>query len=340
MVNCESGQRTKVGAPLLRPPRAGARRHLLLARGPARLGCAGIPWLLDGLFRRAFGPAGRRASRAGDRLLLQLLPDRVAKALPAAWDFASPAAALQARQESAVAALRRYGVVDDQGVRTAAELAAKAARSAPFDGRPLFAANLAAAVAGGTARQTVACGHVAAGTPWRRACSRLGVIGYHRPRVQRAARRGGPGAAADDHAQSRLRRRAVEPLPGSAGAARDAMDGDGCTQPTPDATSNSASRTPPTCLRCRHLMGWPTTTWRHCFAHSPRSPGWWSPRRCPLRDSDGAGPRRPRGRQRALVLGRRPRTVKPPRACANAGPPRLSRRGLGAPPACGGARSR
>lgn len=70
-------------------------------------------------------------------------PHRVAKALPAVWDVASPAAALRARQESAVAALRRYGVGDDDDVATAADLSAKAARSAAMDGRPLFAANAA-----------------------------------------------------------------------------------------------------------------------------------------------------------------------------------------------------
>ena len=42
-----------------------------------------------------------------------------------------------------MAALRRYGVGDDDDLGTAAELAAKAARSAALDGRPLFAANLA-----------------------------------------------------------------------------------------------------------------------------------------------------------------------------------------------------
>jgi hypothetical protein len=41
-----------------------------------------------------------------------------------------------------VAALRRYGVTDDEAA-AAAELAEKAARGAPLDGRPLFAANLA-----------------------------------------------------------------------------------------------------------------------------------------------------------------------------------------------------
>ncbi len=70
-------------------------------------------------------------------------PQRVAKALPAAWEIASPADALKARNASAEAALRRYGVDDSDDVRVAADLAAKAARSAAVDGRPLFAANLA-----------------------------------------------------------------------------------------------------------------------------------------------------------------------------------------------------
>jgi hypothetical protein len=69
--------------------------------------------------------------------------ERVAKALPAAWDIATPADALRVRQESAVAALRRYGVGEGDDVGAAADLAAKAARSAPLDARPLFAANLA-----------------------------------------------------------------------------------------------------------------------------------------------------------------------------------------------------
>ncbi|PXX08373.1 hypothetical protein C8E89_10837 [Mycolicibacterium moriokaense] len=67
-------------------------------------------------------------------------PERVAKALPAAWDIASPTDALLVRQDSAVAALRRYGVTDDDA-SAAAELAEKATRSAPLDGRPLYAAN-------------------------------------------------------------------------------------------------------------------------------------------------------------------------------------------------------
>jgi hypothetical protein len=70
-------------------------------------------------------------------------PERVARALPAAFEYADPEAVLRARSASAVAALRRYGIDDNDEVRRAADLAAKAARAAPIDGRPLFAANAA-----------------------------------------------------------------------------------------------------------------------------------------------------------------------------------------------------
>ncbi|MED5814559.1 hypothetical protein VST63_19555 [Mycolicibacterium sp. 050232] len=69
--------------------------------------------------------------------------ERVAKALPAVWDTASPATLLQVRSDSAVAALRRSGVIDSEDTRLAAELTAKAARTAPLEGRPLYAANRA-----------------------------------------------------------------------------------------------------------------------------------------------------------------------------------------------------
>jgi DNA-binding MarR family transcriptional regulator len=70
-------------------------------------------------------------------------PERVARALAAAWQIAGPEAALGARQDAAVAVLRRYGLAADENVCVAAELAGRAARGAPLDGRPLFAANLA-----------------------------------------------------------------------------------------------------------------------------------------------------------------------------------------------------
>lgn len=107
---------------------------------------------LDGLGYRGFwmgymaarsAPLGQVPADVVAAVFYNFTAARVAKALPAAWDIAGPAAALAARLDSAVAALRRSGVVDDDATRTAADLAAKAARTAPLDGRPLYAANRA-----------------------------------------------------------------------------------------------------------------------------------------------------------------------------------------------------
>jgi hypothetical protein len=107
---------------------------------------------LDGLGYRGFwmgyfaarsAPLGIVPTDVVTAIFYNFAPERVAKALPTAWQIAGPDAALRARQESAVAALRRYGITADESVRTATKLAGKAARQAPFDGRPLFAANLA-----------------------------------------------------------------------------------------------------------------------------------------------------------------------------------------------------
>lgn len=107
---------------------------------------------LDGLGYRGFwmgyfaarsAPLGMVPREVVTAVFYNFAPERVAKALPAAWQIAGPDAALRARQDSAVAALRRYGLEATENVRVAAELAAKAARAAPLDGRPLFAANLA-----------------------------------------------------------------------------------------------------------------------------------------------------------------------------------------------------
>jgi hypothetical protein len=107
---------------------------------------------LDGLGYRGFwmgyfaarsAPLGIVPTEVVTAIFYNFAPERVAKALPTAWQIAGPEAALRARRESAVAALRRYGITADENVRAATKLAGKAARQAPFDGRPLFAANLA-----------------------------------------------------------------------------------------------------------------------------------------------------------------------------------------------------
>jgi len=69
----------------------------------------------------------------------------VSRAIPDAWTFAPPHAALDARQRGAMAALQRaFGRKDfADAVETAAVLARAAAESAPMEGRALFAANRA-----------------------------------------------------------------------------------------------------------------------------------------------------------------------------------------------------
>ncbi len=96
-----------------------------------------------GYFAARSAPLGIAPPELVTAVFYNFSPQRVAKALPTAWQIAGPEAALRARQNSAVAALRRYGLKEDENVSAAAELAGKAARQAAVDGRPLFAANRA-----------------------------------------------------------------------------------------------------------------------------------------------------------------------------------------------------
>jgi hypothetical protein len=68
---------------------------------------------------------------------------QVARAIPDAWTFAPPGAALPARQQGAVDALQRAFAGEDlsDAVETAAALARATVVCAPMEGRPLFAAN-------------------------------------------------------------------------------------------------------------------------------------------------------------------------------------------------------
>lgn len=96
----------------------------------------------QGYFAARSAPFGVVPTEVVTAAFYNFAPERVAKALPAVWETASPSDALRVREESAVAALRRYGVTNDEA-GDAARLAEKAARGAPLDGRPLFAANAA-----------------------------------------------------------------------------------------------------------------------------------------------------------------------------------------------------
>lgn len=107
---------------------------------------------LDGLGYRGFwmgyfaarsAPLGVVPAEVVTAMFYNFAPERVAKSLAGAWAVAGPERALHARAESTVAALARYGVTDDGNVRTAADLAGRAAKHAGVEGRPLFAANRA-----------------------------------------------------------------------------------------------------------------------------------------------------------------------------------------------------
>jgi hypothetical protein len=96
-----------------------------------------------GYFAARSAPLGQVAPEVVTALFYNFAPAWVARALPAAWEIAGPQLALRAREASALQALWRYGVTEDDNVRTAAQLARRAAQHASMGGRPLFAANLA-----------------------------------------------------------------------------------------------------------------------------------------------------------------------------------------------------
>lgn len=104
---------------------------------------AGFRGFWMGYFAGRSAPLGPVPAEVVTAVFYNFSAAHVARALPTAWDFAAPAAALAARQASAVAALRRCGVEADDTTAGAAALLSKAARRAPLCGRPLFAANLA-----------------------------------------------------------------------------------------------------------------------------------------------------------------------------------------------------
>ena len=105
------------------------------------LDALGFRGFWSGYFAARSAPLGPVPPEVVTAVFYNFAAHRVAKALPAAWDIAAPHAVLAAREEAAVAALRRYGLAD--GIDTAAELLGAAGRSAAPGGGPLFAANLA-----------------------------------------------------------------------------------------------------------------------------------------------------------------------------------------------------
>jgi len=110
-----------------------------------RLKSVGYRGFWMGYFAARAAPLGAASAELVHALFYNFSFDHVARALPDAWRFASPSAAIDARQAGSADALRRHlgAEAESPAVQRAADLAIRAARSAPLEGRPLFAANRA-----------------------------------------------------------------------------------------------------------------------------------------------------------------------------------------------------
>src|SRR3954468_14496777 len=96
----------------------------------------------DTYFAGRAAPLGLVPAEVVDALFYTSAPGGGARHIPKVWRTTTPEAALAARQAGCVKALRRI-LADRVGTPAfarAAELLIKAATSAPFEGRPMYAA--------------------------------------------------------------------------------------------------------------------------------------------------------------------------------------------------------
>src|SRR5712692_1083195 len=96
----------------------------------------------DTYFAGRAAPLGLAAAEVVDALFYNFAPGEVARHIPKVWRTTTPEAAIAARQMGCVKALRRIlgDHVDSPALARAADLLLKAATSAPFEGRPMYAA--------------------------------------------------------------------------------------------------------------------------------------------------------------------------------------------------------
>ncbi|HWJ11747.1 MAG TPA: hypothetical protein VNS46_20370 [Nocardioides sp.] len=110
----------------------------------AALKAAGYRGFWMGYFAGRAAPLGAASAELVHALFHNFSFALVARALPDAWSFAPPSAALDARRDGCVATLTRHlGAEAASGVGPVADLALRAATSAPMEGRALYAANRA-----------------------------------------------------------------------------------------------------------------------------------------------------------------------------------------------------
>ena len=96
----------------------------------------------DIYFAGRAAPLGDVPAELVDALFYNFAPGEVARHIPKVWHTTTPDAAIAARLAGCATALRRIlgDRVDTPAFARAAELLIKAATSAPFDGRPMYAA--------------------------------------------------------------------------------------------------------------------------------------------------------------------------------------------------------
>lgn len=121
--------------------------HVVSYFSPEPLGelkAAGYKGYWMGYFAQRGAALGEASPELVEALFYNFSRSHIARALPDAWTFASPRAALDARLRGSSAALARHtataGIATTDLAR-AAELASRAAAAAPVEGRGLFAAH-------------------------------------------------------------------------------------------------------------------------------------------------------------------------------------------------------
>lgn len=95
----------------------------------------------DGYFAARAAPLGLVPAEVVHAAFYSFADGEVARHIPRVWDTATPEAALAARERGCVAALRRIlgDLADAPALTRAADLAMKAATSAPTEGRVMYA---------------------------------------------------------------------------------------------------------------------------------------------------------------------------------------------------------
>ncbi len=102
----------------------------------------GLRGVWDAYFAGRAAPLGLVPAEVVHAIFYNFADGEVARHIPRVWDIATPEASLAAREQGSVAALRRIlgDLADLPSVARAADLATRAATSAPTEGRIMYAA--------------------------------------------------------------------------------------------------------------------------------------------------------------------------------------------------------